>query len=743
MEKLIASLDLDDYIAGYKNYLAREKPLFMEGDANLHFRFINELCRYDFTPPPLVSNLDIKFIHLSKRGTLHIDEIWEFVKIVRYFLYLKSKKLEGAMAEWILGINIPNSILDIESWFDNKGGLKEEIDPRFASMNSALKTVKEKINGALKSLISSSKLQEFLVDTQIHFINSQEALLLRGGYNSALKGVVVGRSAGGYFYVMPSALDGYQKQEAEILSQKEALIYEYAKKISAEFEKNSRFLKFLNREFDRFDNYLSRVMFAKANDMEFVLPSRDNKIVLKEFAHPALKEPKRVSVEFKKSILLVTGVNAGGKTMLLKSILAAAFLAKYLLPMKINAAHSHIGSFKHIKAVIEDTQNVKNDISTFAGRMVEFGKLFTINSALVGVDEIELGTDADEAANLFCAILEFLIQKGIKIVITTHHKRLASMLAANEQVELLAALYDEKAQRPAYGFLAGTIGKSYAFETALRYGIAQNIVQKARILYGEDKEKLNDLIQKNIDLELKTREKLKEIEEKTREKLKEIEEKTRKTEKLSDLLEEQKEIQAKEFEALKFKFEREYQEAVNLAKSAARQNESKEVHKLLNRADKVKKSIMPPKFFKDEELKVGDRVKYGMLKGIITALKKDEASVDIDGVTMRLPRNSLKKSSIAAPKKTPKTSIFLLRPQTAGVTLDLHGLRADEAVEKSDKFLSDALLAGFNEVRIYHGVGTGKLAFAVRNFLKTHPGVKEFFDAPVNQGGAGAVIVKL
>ncbi|MDR0762392.1 MAG: endonuclease MutS2 [Campylobacteraceae bacterium] len=732
MDKLISSLDLDDYIARYKNYLAREKPLFMEGDSSLHFRFINELCHYELIPPPSAVNLDVKLTHLSKHGTLHIDEIWEFVKIVRYFLYLKSKKFEGSLAEWILGVNIPHSVLDIESWFDNKGGLKEEIDPRFGAINSALKVVKEKINGVLKSLISSSKLQEFLVDTQIHFINSQETLLLRGGYTYALKGAVAGRSAGGYFYVVPSALEGLQKQETEILSQREALIYEYAKKISTEFEKNRLFLKFINKEFDRFDNYLARVMFAKANDMEFILPSRDKEMILKEFAHPALKEPKRVSVEFKKSILLITGVNAGGKTMLLKSILSAAFLAKYLLPMKINASRSHIGSFKHIKAVIEDTQNVKNDISTFAGRMMEFNKLFTLNAVLVGVDEIELGTDADEAANLFCAILEFLIKKEIKIVITTHHKRLASMLAANEQVELLAALYDEKRQRPTYNFLAGTIGKSYAFETALRYGIAQNIVEKARVLYGEDKEKLNDLIQKNIDLELKTREKLKEIEAKTH-----------KIEKLSNSLEEQKEIQTKEFETLKFKFECEYQEAVNLAKSAARQNESKEIHRLLNKADKAKKSITPPKPLVDEELKAGDRVKYGTLKGIVTAIKKDEVSVDIEGVTMRLLKSSLKKIYGIEPKQIvkSKTNISLLRPQSASVTLDLHALRADEAIEKCDKFLSDALLAGFDEVRICHGVGSGKLAFAVRNFLKTHPSVKEFFDA--NQSGAGAVTVKL
>ncbi|MDR1976022.1 MAG: endonuclease MutS2 [Campylobacteraceae bacterium] len=732
MDRLIAALDLDEYIARYKNYLAREKPLFMEGDTNLHFRFINELCRYELTPPPTVSNLDTKLTHLSKQGVLHIDEIWEFVKIVRYFLYLKSKKLEGCVAEWILGVNIPPAILEIEGWFDSKGGLKEEIDPRFAAQNAALKIVKEKISGALRSLISSQKLQEFLVDTQVHFINSQETLLLRGGYSHAIKGTIAGRSAGGYFYVAPSSLDGYQRQEADILSQKEALIYEYAKKISGEFSKSRPFLKFLNREFDRFDNYHARVMFAKAGDMEFILPKHDRDIVLKDFAHPAIREAKSVSISFKKSVLLITGVNAGGKTMLLKSILAAVFLAKYLLPMKIDAANSHIGSFKNIKAIIEDTQNVKNDISTFAGRMSEFSRLFTLNSAIVGVDEIELGTDADEAANLFCALLEHLIKKDIKIVITTHHKRLASMLAANDEVELLAALYDEKAQRPTYNFLAGTIGKSYAFETALRYGIARNIVEYARALYGEDKEKLNDLIQKNIDLELESKSKLKEIEAKTQ-----------KLNRLANSLEEQKESEMREFNAFLSKFESEYREAVRLAREAARKSESKDVHRLLNEADKAKKKIPLPKPPKNEDLQIDDRVKYGALKGVVTALKKDEATVDINGVTMRLPKSALKKISSFEPPAQKSVGITLARPEGASVTLDLHGLRADEAIEQSDKFLSNALLAGFDEVRIYHGVGTGKLAYAVKNFLKTHPSVKEFFDAPANQGGAGAVIVRL
>ncbi len=111
--------------------------------------------------------------------------------------------------------------------------------------------------------------------------------------------------------------------------------------------------------------------------------------------------------------------------------------------------------------------------------MVEFSKLFSSKNAIVGVDEIELGTDSDEAASLFKVVIEELIQKDIKIIITTHHKRLAALMASNEDVELVAALYDEANQKPTYDFLQGTIGKSYAFETASRYGIPYNVIKKS------------------------------------------------------------------------------------------------------------------------------------------------------------------------------------------------------------------------------------------------------------------------
>lgn len=733
-EEILSKLDLVDYTKSFQNYLAREKPLFMEGDIHLHYKYIKELLTYtNVKPLPEMMELDIALAHLQKSGVLGLNQIYAFVSIINYFVYLKKIFIEGELANLIQRIEVPTELKEICSYFNEKGELKSEVDERFASIESSLGYIKEDMAQALKRLMSNQKLSPYLVDRQIHYINNQEALLVRGGFNHVLKGSIVARSSGGFFYITPENIAKLKSKQSDLLDKKEALVYEYCKKISSIFSKSLLFLKFINKEFDRFDNYYARATFAKELDLEFLLPHKSHAIKLERFAHPALKDPKPVSVNFEKQVLLVTGVNAGGKTMLLKSILSATFMAKYLLPMKIDADNSSIGSFKEINAILDDPQSVKNDISTFAGRMRQFAGLFSKKDMLIGVDEIELGTDSDEAASLFKVILEALIQKGMKIVITTHHKRLASLMATHDEVELLAAIYDEKLQRPTFGFLRGTIGKSYAFETALRYGISANLVGMAKEIYGQDQENLGELIQKNIDLELKMKQESLELQEKLNE-----------IERLKENLSDEREKSHQEYEKLKSQMHFEYTKAIASAKEAIKSKDIKDAHRLLNQANEFKKAVHVKKeeTFKPEDLKVGENIKYGNSKGIILSIKKENALIECNGINMLVPLNTLKRSGNPLPKKAPKVHIST-KATSSSVILDLHGLRAEEAIEKLDKFLSDALINGFDEVLVYHGIGTGKLAYAVKTFLKTHPSVISFNDAPPNEGGFGATIVKL
>lgn len=729
MKDLIAKLDLSAYISSFESFLARQKPLFVNGDLALNFARLGELSSAKLTAPKPVIALSDAIERLGLMAVLHISEIYEFSKIISYFIYLKNQQIGTKTDEYLAKIEIPDKIAEICSYFSENGELKDSVDERLISINEAMRRLKSQIDESLRSLMRSKSLANYLVDFNVHFISGCECLLLRGGFNASIKGAVMGRTQAGYFYVFPSSIEALKNEQSALLDRKEEIIYEHAKRISALFSQNVKFLRFIDGAFDYIDALLARVFFARSRDYSFVMPSNDGAIKLCEFAHPALKNPKRISIDFTRSVLLVTGVNAGGKSMLLKSVLSAAFCAKYLLPLSINASKSKISSFKEIDAIIEDPQNVKDDISTFAGRMQSWSKLFSKKNLLLGVDEIELGTDAAEAAALYSVLIEELIKNGIKMIITTHHKQLALNLSKNENVELLAALYDEKNSRPKYEFLAGIIGKSYAFETALRYSVPPSIVEAARKLGGG--ESFNEAITKaiNLELELKT-------------KIKATDEKSAKLDSLIENLKEQKIAANDELKALRAKLEREFFYAISEAKKAINLKDTKEKHRSINKANELAKAIEKPQIAPAPVLKIGDSVKYGNIKAKVLSLSKNDANIEANGIKMRVPLTSLTKGGVIV--QSPATAqVRVEAARSASVMIDLHGLRSEEAVERLDKFISDALLAGLDEVLIKHGIGTGKLAYAVKEFLKAHPSIKGFRDGAPNEGGFGSKIVKL
>lgn len=733
MQDILKKLDLLDYIDSFSKLLSREKPVILEGDINIHYRLINELSNFEIKEPPKLENLDIALMHIQKQGILKVYEIYEFVKIINYFTYLKKFNFDGKLQEWIDKIIIPSDVDNICTYFDEKSNLRQGVNEDYDAIKNAIYQNKQEIKQSLYKIINSSKLRSYLVDSQVHYINGEECILVRGGFNHVLKASVINRSNAGFFYVLPHSVSTLKQKQSDLINKQEEILLKVCKEISSLFEKNLMFLKFINKEFDRFDHYQARIFFAKIGDKNFILPSKKNKNKLVDFRHPALSDPKPITIDFSKSVVMITGVNAGGKTMMLKSILSAVLLSKYLLPYNAHK-DTTIGTFKEINAVLDDPQSVKNDISTFAGRMVEFSKLFTSKNAIVGVDEIELGTDSDEAASLFKVVIEELIQKDIKIIITTHHKRLAALMAANEKVELIAALYDEENRKPTYEFLQGTIGKSYAFETASRYGIPRNVIAKAKEVYGEDKDKLNELIERSSALEIEYKQKIAKLND-------EIEE----HERLNRNLKETKENLDEHIYTEKSKLHKEYKDARDEAKKAIKAKVSKG-HQHLNIAHEKATSIKTEKVQEEvKDLKVGDRVKYRSTKGVLISIKGKKAFIENDaGMKVQVLLADLQRSGNPPKIKTkPKATVTVQKPDSGHVKLDLHGQRSDEAIDNLDKFLSDALIAGFDEILVYHGIGTGKLSYAVKKFLDSHPSVKGYTDAHPSQGGFGAKVITL
>jgi DNA mismatch repair protein MutS2 len=741
-EELVKKLNINDFLQTFTNFFAREKEYFMEGDVNRHLEFIKAIEKIDFKAPPKIKSLLVHINSVNKFGILRLEDIFEIIKIIRYFNYLQSLEFAEPMESWLQKIKIPEYFLEISELFNEKGEFDEQKDVRLVQISQKIASIKENIRESYYQLQHSKKLEYYLVDRQIHLINGREALLLRGGFNTATQGSIIGRSGQGFFYVVPDSVENHNKKIRNLEQEKEEILYEYQKEISKKLKEFVLFLKFIDKQFDVFDSYQARLFFAKALDLNFIASSKTEEIKIADFYHPALiKDSKNyknlvpTNLEFPKNsnVLMVTGVNAGGKTMLLKSILTVVYLAKYLIPFKINPEKSIIGRFKNIEAIIEDPQNVKSDISTFAGRMMDFSSILKNSNSLIGVDEIELGTDSDEASALFKVLLEELIHKNNKIIVTTHHKRLASLMAFNEKVILLAAIYNEEKQQPTYRFLKGIVGKSYAFETAERYSIPKFLVTKARKVYGEDSEKLNELIEKSSFLERELIEKNRALDEKIANAEKELQ--TLKDERLKhySLLENEKN-----------KLEKDYSGAITEAKKAIKAKTVPVTHSHMTKASKLKPEYSPKKPKAEIEFKVGDKVRYNSSEGEIISIntKKKRAKIEVNGFKLEVDTFKLQ---LAVKKniKNNNITIQVSKPETSALSIDLHGMRREEALEELEKFISDALLQGWDEVLITHGIGTGILARTVTDFLRNHKSIGSFSDAPSKMGGAGSKLVRL
>ncbi|MEO1941424.1 MAG: Smr/MutS family protein [Campylobacterales bacterium] len=735
-EELIKRLDLEEYLAQLESFFARPKGYSLIGDLKKNFKYLKGLEKYQFSPPPEVPPLDREIIHLKKFGVLNHRQIFDFLQIVEYFHYLKSQQW-GELEEWFQQIRIPEPLLQLKRRHYTKEGEVtgfqelEEIDRR-------LKELEQEIRRELYRYINSRKLENYLVDRQIHLVNREEALLLRGGFHHILKGEIIGRSSSGFFYVIPSTLRKLKEKREQLLSQREEFLYRVARDFSEKLRKWVRFLEYINREFDKFDQLQARVQFGRQKGYSFFLPTPQRLFKLREFCHPALQSCIPLNLEWESQVLIVTGVNAGGKTMLLKSLLTAAFLGKHLLPFQAREG-TKIPLFRGIFPIISDPQNTKEDISTFAGRIQEFSHLFREERGLVGVDEIELGTDVNEAAILFKVVVEELMKKH-RIVITTHHKRLASLLADNPNVELLAALYDLKNRRPTFQFVKGTIGKSYAFETALRYGLPYQLVQRARREYSADLERLESLIDRSTQLEQELKRKKRELEE----------EWDRLAREKSQFKLKQREWEV-ELEREKSRLEREFHRAIEEAKRAFREARREEqFHRHLGRAHQLRKGAVAkfnPKIEKVEggslpewTPAVGDWVQFRNNFGELVEIKGRNGVVEVDGKRITIPLNRLQRA-----ERPGEGRFKVVKPKLnrADLILDLHGKRLEEALEEVEQFLNRAVLAGLEEVIIKHGVGGGVLARGVRELLERHPLVKGFEDAPPQLGGLGAKIVKL
>jgi DNA mismatch repair protein MutS2 len=451
--------------------------------------------------------------------------------------------------------------------------------------------------------------------------------------------------------------------------------------------------------------------------------------------------------------LVITGPNAGGKTVALKTVGLLALMVSCGLHVPADA-DSEIPLFNQIFAHVGDAQSIEMDLSTFSAHLKGINEIVdgAAYQDLVLIDEIGTGTDPQEGAALAMSVLEVLTSRGALTIVTTHQGTLKAFAHETPGIANGSMAFDAETLTPTYKFRPHLPGSSYAFEIAKRMGLADTIITRSRSLIGTQAHRLEDLIlqlqdqiQANEQLETSLEAQagiLEDLAERYRQKKDVLERETKDlrrqaAEEAKDLLREANAAVEKAIQTVREQGAT--RQAIHDAKSLIQQEKDtieRELQATLpggkpDQADSIKSRV-----------ETGDRVHWTRGGVDATVLSGEDTTGEVliasGNLKVRVP-----KAELTNPKNLRKTPsglhshVAVPFPDKVHTEIDIRGMQVDEALETVDKFLSDAVLGGLREVHIIHGVGTGALRNSVVPFLKEHPLVDTTLPGGPNQQNPG------
>ncbi|GAB4247479.1 MAG: endonuclease MutS2 [Ekhidna sp.] len=467
----------------------------------------------------------------------------------------------------------------------------------------------------------------------------------------------------------------------------------------------------------------------------------------KESGKPVV--PLHLSLDQENRILIISGPNAGGKSVALKTVGLLQYMAQTGLPVPVHE-ESKMGVFSSIFLDIGDTQSLEDDLSTYSSHLTSM-KHFLENAnkkTLFLIDEFGKGTEPQFGGAIAESVLQALNEKRSVGIVTTHYQNLKKL--GDETPGLIngAMKYDLEALEPLFELEVGKPGSSFAFEIAGKIGLPQHIIASARKKIGRSHVDYDKLINE-LDKEKSSYEKLKKQLAKEESELS----KARKDyEELRSMLDEDKSRILKEardearhiLDQANKDVERVIRE---IKESQASKTKTKEVRASL---DQKKEKLVRKEPTKSEKLKVGDVVSIPGQEttGVIQKINGRQAEVLFGSLKSIVSTDKLRKAKeapqVSYQKKVKKLGIDITKKMSNfNHELSIRGMRADEAMNQVETFLDEALLVGVDEVRVLHGKGHGVLREIVRNISKTHPRVASIEDEHADRGGAGISIIKL
>lgn len=644
----------------------------------------------------------------------------------------------------------------IEKVISPDGTILDTASDHLYQLRRNIRVTSESIEKVLNQLLQNPKMGS-LFQEKIYTIRKERYVVpIRIQYRHVVDGVIVDYSSSGSTVFIEPKIISRLNNELELLKIKEkeeveSILYQLTSLLRPSLNDISRsFWTFIQLDFLR-----AKVKLGET--WEGIIPQvGGEELIIREGKHPLLFKkavPFDLFLSPSEKILVVSGPNAGGKTVLLKSIALIVSLAFCGIPVPAKPG-SRIPFYEDIFVDIGDHQDIENELSTFTSRTRNLAETIQRNCSqtLFLIDELGAGTDPNEGTALAMAVLKYLREKGATCVVTTHLPVVKYRASQEEGMGMASLTINPDTFEPAYRLVLGEIGASYGIRIAERVGLPKEIIKESLHLLSEEEIQLNELLialarEKNrlVQIVAENSRRAKDLEEKEREIAKRIED-LKKREKI--LLREFKQeleqylSQTKdEVSRMVGKLRKENQlnqEKYELWKKRIKYEEEK--------LQKIEEAITEPYEVAEEDFQEGDTVLIDFLneRGTIVTLekKKKNALVDIGGRKVRVSVTALRKLKDQKPLSLPSHFSRFTTPLLEN-KIEIRSLTKDEAFEKLDQYLDRVVLAGFTTVYIIHGKGEGILREMTHEFLRKHPQVESFRLGYPEEGGMGVTVVTL
>lgn len=688
----------------------------------------------------------------------------------------------------VVGLPDSHGIVDaISRVLSERGEVLDSASVKLADIRRNLRIAHDRLMSRLQKYVTDSKTVSMLQESIITQRDGRYVIPLRAEFKGKIKAIVHDQSSSGAtLFVEPLPIVeanneirelqlAERDEERRILAEVSALVGAHASELKygienlavldlafakAKYADDLRASEPLLKEPSKVKgDALSSSKGQKSGDLR---PSTFD-LMLLQARHPLLDSDTVVPIDVDPRegtrAIVITGPNTGGKTVSLKTVGLLVVMAQSGLHISAQSG-SELPFFKSVYADIGDEQSIEQSLSTFSGHITNIIRILKVidHRSLVIFDELGSGTDPQEGAAIARAILSHLLEVGCMTLVATHYPELKTFAHSTDGVVNASLEFDIKTLRPTYKLTIGLPGRSNALAIAQKLGLPQSIIESARAEINPldlRADKLLDDIRKERNRTSREREKL----EKQRARLEAQN---------ADLAKRLEKIEDERRETIaKARAEGELEVAIlkrnidslksQLKKASQPLTAIKAIEEKMEKMEEKVEQPVERQMSKVEvqtgAVKLGEKVTVSTLNadGVVTALGESDAEVQIGTIRVRAKMSDLirKSTGEAVESKVKSQKPSDLRPATLdskkspGMEVDLRGLMSEDALDKMERYLEQAYLAGLPWVRIIHGKGTGKLRQAVRDALRGHSYVKSFEEGGQTEGGEGVTVAKL